>query len=216
MKRCTIIREINKWYCCISVEDYFSDQKQIENAVGIDRGIENLMALSTGEMVENPRFLNRVTVHIKELQRALSRKKKDSRNREKARTQLAKSWRKVRNQRLDYCHKESAKLAARFDTVVFEDLKMDNMVRNHNLAQAIMDANWGQILRFSAYKVERCGGRVILVNPNGTSQICSRCGKDVPKDLSVRTHQCPYCGLVLQRHQLCKNNPRTGSGTGPC
>ena len=200
LKRCTVIRDVDQWYACITTDDGVEiEQRPIQNSVGIDRGIENLMALSTGEMVENPRYLKRSADMITKLQRTLSRKEKGSKNREKTRIQLAKALRKVRNQRLDYCHKESTKLAARFDTIAFEDLKIKNMVRNHNLAQAIMDATWGQLQRFSAYKVERRGGRVILVNPNGTSQKCSGCGKDVPKDLSIRTHECPYCRLVLHR-----------------
>ena len=200
LKRCTIIRDVDQWCACVTTDDGVEiGQRPIQNSVGIDRGIENLMALSTGEMVENPRYQKRSADMITKLQRTLSRKEKGSKNREKTRIQLAKALRKVRNQRLDYCHKESTKLAARFDTIAFEDLKIKNMVRNHNLAQAIMDATWGQLQRFSAYKVERRGGRVILVNPNGTSQKCSGCGKDVPKDLSIRTHECPYCGLVLHR-----------------
>ena len=150
---------------------------------------------------------------ITKLQRTLSRKEKGSKNGEKARIQLAKAWRKVRNQRLDYCHKESTKLAVRFDTIVFEDLKIGNMVRNHNLAQAIMDATWGQLQRFSAYKVERRGGRVILVNPNGTSQKCSQCGMVTKEklDLSVRMFECWSCGLVLDRdHNAALNILKLG------
>ena len=74
-----------------------------------------------------------------------------------------------------------------------------NMVKNHSLASAIMDASWGQLRRLTAYKAERRGGRVILVNPSGTSQKCSGCGEMVPKELSERVHDCPRCGLVVDR-----------------
>jgi len=75
---------------------------------------------------------------------------------------------------------------------------MRDMV-NHNLASAILDATWGTLRRLTAYKAERRGGRVILVEPSGTSQVCSGCGEMVPKNLTVRTHICPRCGLVLDR-----------------
>ncbi len=208
LKRCTVIRDVDQWYCCIASDDGIDsiESKPIENAVGVDRGIENLMVLSTGEMMANPRHLKQSIKRIKELQRSLSRKEKWSGNREKTRIQLAKAWRKVRNQRTDYAHKVSTKLASTHDTIVFENLKINNMVKNHNLAQAIMDAAWGKLRRFSAYKVQRRGGRVILVNPSGTSQKCSRCGVVVQKDLSVRTHECPDCGLVLDRDHNAATN----------
>ena len=112
---------------------------------------------------------------------------------------LAKTWRKVRNQRLDAAHKVSTALASEYSVIIFEDLKIMNMVKNHNLASAIMDASWGQLRRLTAYKAERRGGRVILVNPSGTSQKCSGCGIMVPKGLGERTHSCPSCNLVLDR-----------------
>lgn len=201
LKRCTVIRDVGQWYCCITTDDGIepTQPKPIKNAIGVDMGIENFLAFSTGEMIENPRHFKQSAKKIKELQRSLSRKEKGSHNREKARIQLAKAWRKVRNRRMDYAHKVSTKLASTYDTLVFEELRINNMVKNHNLSSAIMDAAWGQLRRFSAHKVERRGGRVILVNPSGTSQKCSGCGVVVQKDLSVRTHECPSCKLVLHR-----------------
>ena len=84
---------------------------------------------------------------------------------------------------------------------VFEKLNITVMVKNHNLAKAIMDATWGKLRLYTAYKVERRGGQVIVVNPRGTSQKCSRCGADTEEklDLSVRMFECRSCGLVLGR-----------------
>jgi putative transposase len=73
------------------------------------------------------------------------------------------------------------------------------MVKNHILASAILDSTWGKLRRLIVYKVERRGGRVILVEPDGTSQIFLGCGETVKKELSVRIHVCPCCGLVLDR-----------------
>ena len=121
------------------------------------------------------------------MQRSLSRKKKNSKNRLKAKIALAKAWRKVRRQRDDVGHKVSHRLAEEYGTVVFEDLKIGNMVKNHSLASAILDVTWEKLRQLTAYKAERRSGRVIPVEPSGTSQICSGCEEIVPKELSVRT-----------------------------
>ncbi len=199
-KTCAIIRDIDHWYACISAEteskptDTRSDQ-----TVGVDLGVMNFATLSNGRVFENPRHLDNSISTLMVLQRRLSKKKKGSANREKAKVLLAKAWRKVRNRRLDVAHKVSANLASEYSAIIFEDLKIPNMVKNHNLASAIMDASWGQLRRLTAYKAERRGGRVILVNPSGTSQKCSRCGEMVPKGLEERMHSCPNCNLVLDR-----------------
>ena len=199
-KTCTIIRDISQWYACISAETELAKvETQTGKPVGVDHGILKLATLSNGRIFENPRHLDNSITRIVTLQRRLSRKRKGSANREKAKVLLAKAWQKVRNQRLDTAHKVSTNLASQYPVIVFEDLKIPNMVKNHNLASAIMDASWGQLRRLTAYKAERRGGRVILVNPSGTSQKCSGCGVMVPKGLEERTHSCPNCDLVLDR-----------------
>jgi putative transposase len=169
------------------------------NIVGVDVGLFNWIALSDGETIQNTVNVKAHAQEIKNLQRQLSRKKKGSKNREKARIRLVKAWRKVRRSRDDLVHKTSAKLAQKYDIIVFEKLNINNMVKNHNLAAAIMDATWGKLRQLTAYKVERRGGRVVLVNPSGTSQKCSGCGVVVKKDLTVRMHECTSCGLVIDR-----------------
>jgi len=75
------------------------------------------------------------------------------------------------------------------------------MLKNHCLAKSIVDASWSQLIDLTIYKAEYAGKIVELVNPNGTSQTCV-CGYPVPKDLSVRVHRCPSCGLVLDRDHV--------------
>jgi putative transposase len=203
LKRCTIIRDVDQWYCCITADDgtYSIKQKPMQKAVGVDVGLPSWMTLSDGNKIQNTFDFEVQAKYIKELQRRLARKEKGSLNREKARMALAKAWRKVRRCRDDFVHKKSKELAGNYDTVVFEKLNLNNMVKKHSLASAIMGATWGKLRLYTAYKVERRGGRVIIVNPNGTSQKCSRCGVAAKEelDLSVRTFECDSCRLVIDR-----------------
>ena len=213
LKRCTVLRDVDQWYCCITADNGMEKPKQkpIENAVGVDVGLLNWMTLSNGDRIDNTLNFKAETQRIKKLQKRLSRKEKGSHNRQKARTSLAKTWRRVGRSRDDFEHKASKKLADKYDTIVFEKLNINNMVKNHNLAAAIMDATWGKLRQMTAYKVERRGGQVIIVNPSGTSQKCSGCGVVVPKDLSVRKHECPSCKLVLDRdHNAAMNILKLG------
>jgi putative transposase len=200
MKTCTIIRDIDQWYACIAAEKETAESVPNDRPpVGIDLGVAAVAALSDGTILPAPKLLITSEVEIKTLQKSLSRKQKGSKNQEKAKVALAKSWRKLRNRRNDFAHKASRFFADNYATIVFEDLKIPNMVKNHNLASAILDACWGKTRLLTAYKAERRGGRVILVDPRGTSQECSGCGKVVEKTLSERTHLCPFCGLQLDR-----------------
>ena len=202
IKRVTVIRDIDQWFISILVEEI--PLKKLSSGdcgkVGVDVGVSNIVALSDGTLIDNPRFLNLSVERIKMLQRRLSRKKRGSNNREKAKLSLAKMWRKVRRQRDDFTHKLSDKLVKDNKTIVFEDLRIGNMVKNHNLASAIMDSTWGKLRQLTAYKAERRGGQVILVNPCGTSQKCSRCGNEEEHlKLSDRVFRCSACGIIMDR-----------------
>jgi len=122
-------------------------------------------------------------------------------NRNKQRVIVAKTHRIIRNQRKDFAHKLSRNLVDTYDHIKFEDLQIRNMVQNHHLAKSISDAGWYQLMQFTKTKAE-CAGKIVeFVNPAGTSQTCI-CGFHVPKDLSVRIHSCPSCGLIMGRDQV--------------
>jgi putative transposase len=203
LKRCTITRDVDQWYGFITADDGVEklEQYPVGNAVGIDVGLLNWLVLNNGETIDNPLNFKAQAKVIKNLQRSLLRKKQGSKNRAKARCIFAKAWRKIRRQRDDFVHRTSKQLANNHDTIIFEKLNINNMVKNHSLAQAIMDATWGKLREYTAYKVERRGGQVMLVNPNGTSQKCSRCGvvAETKLDLSERMFECHSCGLVTDR-----------------
>jgi putative transposase len=136
---------------------------------------------------------------LKRLQKRVSRKVKGSKNRRKARYRLARMHEKVANQRKDFLHKESRKIADNYGLIGVEDLKIRNMLRNHCLAKHISDASWGRFLQMIGYKAESANALFVAVDPRGTTGECSGCGAMVPKDPSDRIHDCPECGLVLPR-----------------
>ncbi|MEM2896716.1 MAG: transposase, partial [Candidatus Bathyarchaeia archaeon] len=120
--------------------------------------------------IENPMFYEKTLKIIMVLQHWLSKKKKGSKNREKARIKLAKAYERLVNQRDDFLHKLSRFYVNKYDIICVENLGIRNMVRNHNLAQKILDASWGKFLYMLSYKAERASGIVLKVNPRGTSK----------------------------------------------
>jgi putative transposase len=138
---------------------------------------------------------------LQRLHRQLSRKQKGSANRQKARKQLAKAYFKVSRQREDFARKTANALVSSSDFLAYEDLKIYNMVRNRRLSKSISDASWGKFLRWVNYYATIHEIPIIAVPPQFTTQNCSRCGTRVKKGLSVRTHICPVCGLVVDRDE---------------
>ena len=199
IKTCTIKREVDRWYACFSCQVNSLNKLVPQRAVGIDMGITHFAHLSNGEIIDSPQFLIKSEHKLKRAQRRLSKKQKSSKNRNKQRIKVAKIHRKIKDQRNDFLHKLSRRIADNFSFIAIENLVVSNMVRNHYLAKSITDAGWGQFTNYLCYKAEEAGSKVVEVNPINTSQICSRCGKLVPKSLSVRVHKCPYCSIVLDR-----------------
>ena len=182
--------------------------------LGVDLGLNRLVATSTGEFVEAPKFYRKAEGRLHTLQRALDRKKMGSRNYMRAKLRLAKAHRKIQRQRDDFLHKLSSAVVSRADVLVFEDLKNEAMVQNHNLAKSIRDASWGKLLRYTSYKASSAGKMVRVVSPRGTSVNCSRCGTAVAKSLSERVHKCPTCNLVMDRDLNAAINIRNMVGGG--
>ena len=159
-----------KWYAMFQVEDEPEPLPKTGKAIGMDAGIKHFLTDTEGRQIENPHFYGRTLERIQVRQKQLSRKQKESRNREKARVRLARAYEKLVNQRNDFLHKLSSFYTSNYDVIVREDLNIFGMVRNHNLAQRILDASWGRFFQMLSYKAERAGRMVVRVNPRGTSQ----------------------------------------------
>ena len=214
IKTCTIKRDGNQWYASFSVVmEPEPPLKPTGKSVGVDVGLKSLVTLSNGDQIAPPQYLRQSEEKMVRAQRSLSRKKKGSSNRNKQRIKVAGIHRKIRNQREDFAHKLSRTLVNTYDTIVFEKLQIQNMVKNHHLAKSIYDAGWYQLIQFTQYKAEYAGRVVELVDPKNTTQNCSGCGVKVPKSLSVRTHNCPHCGLTLDRDHNAAINILNRVGT---
>jgi putative transposase len=202
-KRITIIKRVDQWYALITTKIVVMEKSAIQGrtttSVGVDFGVNSIVSLSDGTTIPAPKFLRKSEAEIRKAQKSFSRKKLGSQRQAKSKIKLGKVWRRVTNRRDDFAHKLSHLLTSKYDLVVFENIEIPNLTRNHSLASAILDAGWGKLRLLTAYKAERRGGRVILVDPSGTSQECSGCRKVVPKDLKDRIHSCPSCGLCLDR-----------------
>lgn len=202
IKTCTIKKDVDQWYAIFTVEtEKLVEPIPMKTKVGIDVGLTSLLTLSNGERIEPPKFLRASEKRLAKEQIELSRKTLRSKNRNKQRIEVAKVHRTIRNQRKDFAHKTSRQLVNEYDHIVFEDLQIKNMMGNHNLAKSISDAGWYQLISLTKSKAEYAGKVVELVNPNGTSQICI-CGHPVPKDISVRIHNCPNCGRIVGRDHM--------------
>jgi putative transposase len=228
-KTVTISREADGWYACISCADVPAEPlPPTGQETGIDMGLKVFLATAEGEVVENPRHYRIAERGLRRAQRRVARRQQGSHRRRKAVALLKRKHLKIARQRRDFHHKAALSLVRQYDTVYYEELQTANMVRNHHLAKSISDAAWSAFLTILAFKAAYAGKRAIAVPPAYTSQDCSGvvpdgspCSERIQKSLSVRTHVCPRCGLVLDRDAnaalniLALGKKERGAGQAP-
>ena len=202
IKRVRLVKRADGYYVQFAVKT----DRQMAHAptgkqTGIDVGLKAFYTDSDGQTVANPRYLRTAEKRLKRLHRRVSKKRKGSQNRKKAIKRLAKGYLKVQRQRKDFASKTARALVQSNDLVAYEDLQIASMVKNHHLAKSISDASWGLFLSWVRYYGTLAGVPVVAVSPRFTTQDCSGCGFRVKKTLSMRTHICPNCGLVLDRDE---------------
>ena len=210
IKTCTIKKDnLGQWFAILVTE--IDDPKPIEpnTAIGVDVGLKSLVTLSTGGAIQYPKYYVQAEQKLAVAQRNLSRKKKGSANRRKAKIRVAKIHQRVKSLRDEFLHQVSRKLVDSADMVVFENLNISGMLKNHHLAKHIQDHSWGKLIQFTQGKAAKAGKVVELVDARYTSQKCSQCGIMVPKTLADRIHRCPNCGLEMDRDLNASLNIRT-------
>lgn len=192
----------DQYYISILVDTENIQLSKNNNKIGIDLGLKEFAICSNGDRFDNPKTLRKSEKKLAKLQKDLSRKQKGSNNRNKARLKVAKLHQKIVNQRKDFLHKLSTKIINENQVIVLEDLKVKNMLQNHNLAKAISEVSWAEFRTMLEYKAEWYGRKIIIAPSNyASSQLCSNCGyKNINvKNLALRNWTCPNCGTNHDR-----------------
>jgi putative transposase len=226
IKTVTVSKEVDGWYVSFSCAQVPTQPLPLTGReTGIDVGLKVFLITADGGIVENPCHYRTAERELKTAQMRVSRRKKGSKRRAKAVRQCARKQQHVRRQRSDFHHKMALALVRQYDTIYVEAIQPANLSRRpepkpdgnggyeHNgatrkagLNKSIQDAGWCHFLSILAYKAACAGKRVEAVTPAYTSQDCSRCGERIQKSLSVRTHVCTKCGLMLDRDANAAKN----------
>jgi putative transposase len=226
VKTVTVSKEVDGWYVSFSCADVPIEPLPLTGReTGIDVGLRVFLITADGQPVENPRHYRTAEKQLKKAQLRVSRRKQGSKRRRKAVLVLAKQHQHVRRQRRDFHHKTALALVRAYDTIYVEAIQPANLSHRpapkpdgnggyeHNgasrkagLNKSIHDAGWNHFLSILAFKAVCAGKRVEAVPPAYTSQDCSGCGERIRKSLSVRTHVCTNCGLMLDRDENAARN----------
>lgn len=206
VKTCTVSKTpTGKYYISVLVDDgcELPEKQAFDEAttIGVDVGIKDFAILSTGDKIENPKYLRNSIKRLKVLQRRLSKKKKGSSNWNRLKRQIAKLNEKISNQRHDFQHKLSRKLIDENQAIALETLNVKGMEKNHHLAQSIVDAAWSSFVLKLEYKAEWYGKTILRIGRfEPSSKKCSVCGyKNGELKLGDREWKCPECNTLHDR-----------------
>lgn len=200
-----------KYYLTVLVECESQTFPKTGDKIGIDIGLIDFVVLSNGIKEKMPRFHNQHKHKRLMWERKCARRRtlakqrlgnnwRDAKNYQKARQMVAKYREKEANQRRDFLQKLSTYLVRSYDVIAIEDIKSSNLMKNRKLAESIMRSAWRMFREMLAYKCERYGKELIVVNPKDTTRICSACGVNGgKKELSIREWQCQECYTLHDR-----------------
>jgi len=200
-----------KYFVSILVEtddiEIKKSKPNIKNAIGLDLGIKTFAVLSDGTEIQSPKHLKNNLERLKVLQKRASKKQKGSSNRRKANKRVALLHERITNRRSDFLHKTTIKLIRENQTICLETLKVSNMIKNHNLAQAISDVSWSKFNEMINYKSDWYGVNILRIGQfEPSSKMCS-CGV-INKELKLsdRVWTCKSCNTTHDRDLLASQN----------
>ncbi|MFB2975846.1 RNA-guided endonuclease InsQ/TnpB family protein [Microseira sp. BLCC-F43] len=205
INRVRVVRRADGYYAQFCFDADRKEQGEYTgNVLGLDLGLKYFYSDQNDNAVIYPQYLRQSEKRLKKQQRRLGKKfvkraKPQSNNYHKARIRLGKIHLKIQRQRKDWAIKTARCVVASNDVIVYEDLKVSNLVKNHHLAKSISDASWYQFTQWLDYYGKIWDKAVVAVSPHYTSQDCSNCGTRVKKSLSTRTHSCPHCKIEICR-----------------
>jgi len=188
-----------RWFAIFSVEQEPEKLGTTGRVIGLDLNIKNYLTDSIGEKVEHPHELLKLEERLKIEQKKLSRKQKGSKNRLKQIFRLTRVHEKITDRRRDFLHKLSHYYTKNYDLIAVEALSVREMIGSSYNAKNKMDSSWSTFIQMLSYKAEGAGRTLVRVDPKNTTQNCSRCGNRVYKQIWIREHRCPACGLVMDR-----------------
>jgi len=211
IKNAIIKKEYDGWYICLCCEinnpNKLSFNHKIDETIGIDLGVKDLIITSDGEVKENIKTLNKWSIKLAKIQKELSRKEKGSNNRKKTKNKLRKIYSKISRIRKDYLHKITTEIINNNQVIICEDLNVKGMVKNHKLAKSISDASWDMLCNMLEYKSKWNGKIFHKVSPHYTSQDCSNCRhRNSELKLSDREWICETCQTHHDRDVNAANN----------
>jgi len=210
-----------KWFACFAVEETPIVKASNEGPrIGVDLGLKTLATFSNCHVIKNPRHVKKHQDKIAFLQRKLSGKKKGSKNRRKAKRQVAVEFEKLRNCRRDFLHRLSHGMVNSYSFLALEDLQSQELAEQ-NFGKQINDAGWGELANMLRYKAESAGCEVVFVDPKDTTKMCCICEakKDMP--LSEREYICDNCGNHMDRdlnasYNILKRATAGSAGSNAC
>ncbi len=208
-----------RYFVSILVEEDIKPLPVVNKQVGLDLGLKSMVILSTGEAVGNPQFFRKDEKKLAKVQRRLSKKKKGSKNRNKARLKVARIHAKIADRRRDYQHKLSTRIVHENQVICIESLTVKNMLKNHCLAQSISDVGWSEFVRQLSYKAEWYGRTLVKIDKwYPSSKRCHACGYVLETlSLDERFWMCPQCKTFHDRDiNAAKNVLAAGLAVSAC
>jgi len=198
IKGIIIKRKADSWEAHLITDGKYQIEKG-SKVIGIDLGVMSFLTDNDGNKVSSPLYYKQSLSRLKVLQQKLSKKKRGSSNRQKARLQVVKLHEHIVQQRDDFLHKLTTNLVNGCGFIGVEDLRIREMQQSAYNSRNINDCSWGRFLWLLGFKAESAGCQVVKVDPEDTTRECSACGSKQDMPLYMRQYDCPYCGMSLDR-----------------